>query len=336
MTGQPPNYAPNVFPPPQYQRGISTSSNVLPRGIGGTITANDLGSSNAPHGAVDPSHMKRKPNFFCEGRVLAVVWNETAGTNATDYNTSKSYNNQRVQKNINSVLYTDNYVYTEQRRFVVVRRMPEFCYACPIFTYGGQGTLKKGVRAEQHAVAYSTSQEAQAFKDEIGKITKRPIGVVMESGEPDLHIASRIYFGIHHPIQYNVRVKNIGRVREKDMPNLIGYWKEEDKRNDEVRQSPQEASGQLSGGGDVDEFTYDPKMNIAGYHPKLNPHSFHPEHNPHGFHHEKTPYCYHEKFNPYGYHSTLNKEAYHPVSNLQGYHPSQNPNCYHEIMNPYG
>jgi len=52
--------------------------------------------------------------------------NETAGSSgfykqsATDYNSSTS---------INKVKYEDNYVYTNVRRFVVVRQKQEFCYA---------------------------------------------------------------------------------------------------------------------------------------------------------------------------------------------------------------
>jgi len=42
-----------------------------------------------------------------------------------------------------------------------------------------------------------------------------------------LDVASRIYFGIHHPIQYNVKVKEIGNVPPHAIPALIGNWQEE-------------------------------------------------------------------------------------------------------------
>jgi hypothetical protein len=51
----------------------------------------------------------------------------------------------------------------------------------------------------------------------------------MSEGEK-LHVASRIYFGIHHPIQYNNKVKEIGYVPPSQVPTLIGNWKEEDNR----------------------------------------------------------------------------------------------------------
>jgi hypothetical protein len=46
----------------------------------------------------------------------------------------------------------------------------------------------------------------------------------MNDGERLLSTASRIYFGIHHPIQYNVKVKDLGYVHPDWMPNLLGYW----------------------------------------------------------------------------------------------------------------
>jgi hypothetical protein len=53
------------------------------------------------------------------------MMNETAGStrktpSAVDYNTSTS---------INQVKYLDNFVYTNVRRFVVVRQKHEFCFA---------------------------------------------------------------------------------------------------------------------------------------------------------------------------------------------------------------
>lgn len=42
--------------------------------------------------------------------------------------------------------------------------------------------------------------------------------------------ASRINFGIHHPIQYNVKVKDLGMVPPEYMQRLLGYWQEEQLR----------------------------------------------------------------------------------------------------------
>ena len=49
----------------------------------------------------------------------------------------------------------------------------------------------------------------------------------MTDGVPNLHFASRIYFGIQHPIQYNVKVKDIGYVPVDNVHTLISSWQEE-------------------------------------------------------------------------------------------------------------
>jgi hypothetical protein len=57
---------------------------------------------------------------------------------------------------------------------------------------------------------------------------KLPICVTMTEGEPTLHLSSRVYYGLHTPIQYNVRVKDIGQVLPSHVYVLIENWREED------------------------------------------------------------------------------------------------------------
>jgi hypothetical protein len=173
---------------------------------------------------VDPSFFVRSKSFFPEGKVFAVIMNETAGStarmpkdNVVDYTTAS----------ISAVKYRDNFVHTNVRRFVVVRQKREFCFACPIFTYRGRATTKPGVQAKEHGVIYSEGQSPQLIQGETG-ITKASIGVVMAHSQTNLDVASRVYYGIHHPIQYNVKVKEIGQVVQSHLPTLIGNWKEED------------------------------------------------------------------------------------------------------------
>jgi hypothetical protein len=94
----------------------------------------------------------------------------------------------------------------------------------PIFTYNNQGTLKHGVVPREHAIAYSIGYQPPTLLPGEVEIVKQPIGIVMKPGEPCLAAASRIYFGIHHPIQYNVKVKDLGDVHPNDLVNLKGYW----------------------------------------------------------------------------------------------------------------
>lgn len=43
--------------------------------------------------------------------------------------------------------------------------------------------------------------------------------------------ASRLRFGKVYPIEWNVKVKDIGMIVPEDLSKLILYWKEEDQRN---------------------------------------------------------------------------------------------------------
>jgi hypothetical protein len=192
------------------------------------IFATYTGGSTLHYEPVDPTFHVKNRKFFHEGKVFAVIMNETAGETARPAKTPVDY----ASPSINPVKYLDNFVYTNVRRFVVVRTKREFCFACPVFTYSGRGTTKPGVRASEHGIICSWGQEAKLLPGESG-ITKTSLNVVMAAGESDLHKASRIYYGIHHPIQYNVKVKDIGYIPKNQIPILIGNWKEEDSSDTE-------------------------------------------------------------------------------------------------------
>jgi hypothetical protein len=194
----------------------------LPRGEGALVHGEYVAGQTLHYEKLDPSFFVREASFFTVGKVFAVMWNETAGSTVkpTDYNTSKS---------INQVKYAGNYVHTNVRRFIVVKRQVEFCYACPIYTYGGRATTKMGVRPEQHGVAHTWDVMPQLLQGEVG-ITKAAIRVVMTTTGSRLDNTSRVYYGIHHPVQYNVKVKDIGYVPQAEIPTLIGNWREEDER----------------------------------------------------------------------------------------------------------
>jgi len=304
-----------------------SSPHNMPRGLGGVLEATYPKRSKDKFERLDERFRVRNKAFFSEGRVFAVIMNETAGNHnptsgVTDYNSSQS---------LNEVKWKGNIVYTNNRRFIVVRQKREFCFACPIFTYSNRGTTKAGVKPAEHTIAYSQGQQPQLLPGETG-ITKAPIEIVMAEGEANLNVASRIYFGIHHPIQYNVKVKEIGYVIRAHIPNLIGYWKEIDGQEDT------KASGLADDKtvAEMDEYLYDTEDNLEGYHPKHNPHGYHPTRNPAGYHEEEAPFAYHEQFNPYGYHDKLNRRAYHPERNAFGYHPTMAPHSYHPNFNKHG
>ncbi|KAF2868226.1 hypothetical protein BDV95DRAFT_501386 [Massariosphaeria phaeospora] len=179
--------------------------------IGGTYSSTNP-TPTSHYETLDPKFYVRPRSFFKEGKVI--LFTEAAGTTATGYNPC-----------ISVVSYGQS-VHTQIRRFIVVRAKREFCFACPIFTYNNQGTLKPGVRAKEHAIAYTVGREPTLLPGE-ATLEKSPIPIVNVAGEPAFHIASRIYFGIHHPIQYNVKVKELGDVPPDWVPTLRQYWTSE-------------------------------------------------------------------------------------------------------------
>jgi hypothetical protein len=216
------------------------------------------------------------------------------------------------------------------------------------------------VRAEEHGIIYSDGQSPTLVTGETG-IKKPSIAVAMAEHQPPLQAESRIYYGIHHPIQYNVKVKDIGHVLPHHIPTLIGNWKAEDEN--ESRQAPEvtaaaeeadlpnvpegeeeeqsiahnkawgkkpatdEQSIPQSPTSYRDPHLYHSKKNVHGYDPHDNPHMYHPEHNQHGFH---------PQHNQHGYHPVSNPYSYHPEHNPHGHHPQLASFCFHPAFNTYG
>jgi len=166
---------------------------------------------------LDSTYFVRNRGFFQEGRLFAVLFTEPAGANATRGNVVTDYNSSL------SLVMLGGYAHTQVRRFIVVRDKKAFCYAVPIFSYQGQGTKKPGVSPQEHAIAYSYGTTPQPLPGE-QPLSKAPICIVTNEGDRALSQASRIFFGIHHPIQYNVKVKDLGYVHPNEMPRFLGYW----------------------------------------------------------------------------------------------------------------
>tara|TARA_R110002003_G_scaffold171_15_gene14010 strand:+ start:2845 stop:3234 length:390 start_codon:yes stop_codon:yes gene_type:complete len=76
----------------------------------------------------------------------------------------------------------------------------------------------------------------------------------MVADQIPLHKASRIYYGIHYPIQYNVKVRDVGYVPPQDIPTLLRNWREEEQfETEQLFQSKDrlEIQGRAEGKNDV-------------------------------------------------------------------------------------
>lgn len=139
--------------------------------------------------------------FFKLGRVFKVLWSEPAGeTAAADVS------------NIEPSRFGGN-IFTKMRTFIVVREMRECSICLPLFTYNGQGTLKSGVRPENHAAVYSSDSKAPSFPSE--NLTKSPYPIIVENPSEFIDPMSRLNFGKVYTVEHNVKVLKVGRIPDE-------------------------------------------------------------------------------------------------------------------------
>ncbi|KAH3962717.1 hypothetical protein HBI04_019780 [Parastagonospora nodorum] len=121
-------------------------------------------------------------------------------------------------------------VFSQIRRFVImeVNREKHFVYACAIFTYNGQGTLKRGCTASEHAPVYMTGTQATTYQGELERgMTKEPIEVTPDDETETMLPASRLRFGKHYSIEWNVKVREIGIVAPRYRSRLMKHYRDE-------------------------------------------------------------------------------------------------------------
>ncbi|PQE22091.1 heterokaryon incompatibility protein [Rutstroemia sp. NJR-2017a BVV2] len=113
-------------------------------------------------------------------------------------------------------------VYSEIRRFVVIREGKGYSLCLPVHTYGGQGTLKPRLNAEEHAVIYVKGTKPMVQKEE--EMTVEPFPVIVENFDDNdckvLHPMSRINLGKIYTVEHYSRVLKIGRVDPEHLVRL--------------------------------------------------------------------------------------------------------------------
>ncbi|KAL1638752.1 hypothetical protein SLS58_008676 [Diplodia intermedia] len=199
-----------------YDGGTVDIQGAAAGGLGETIRGNEEGIDSE---SLDPGYMIQHRRFFTQGRMFSILFTEPCGENATAGPTTR-----RVD-NISTVMFNQR-VFSNIRRFIVVKEGRGFAYACPVSTYGGRATTKPGLEPQQHAIVYITGSQPQYVPNE-QRLQKAPIPIIPAEGSMTLSGASRVNFAIHHPIQHNVKVKDLGTVHHDYIPTLISYAKME-------------------------------------------------------------------------------------------------------------
>ena len=78
----------------------------------------------------------------------------------------------------------------------------------------------------EHAVIYTGSEIPKELPGET-RIFKEAIKVIPVDEEQAFDPRSRINFARTFPVEYNVKVMEVGKVAESDMRRFIGYYKNE-------------------------------------------------------------------------------------------------------------
>jgi hypothetical protein len=97
--------------------------------------------------------------------------------------------------------------------------------ACPILSYDGLGTTKRGVDPTTHTVAYPSGATPQYLPGESATLEREPIEISWESNDIVFEEAFRINFGKTYSIHSDTKVKSIGRVAPDSMELLTKHWR---------------------------------------------------------------------------------------------------------------
>lgn len=163
----------------------------------------------------DPNYRVHAEGEFKFGKVFKLLWTEPAGNPLGSQRTE-------VTESVRVGRYQEKH-YEKVRRFVVISAKRGHCLCLPINTYSNQGTNKKGVHAEDHAIIYT--DKPTRFEGELEKgLSKSPIRVIPVSGRHKLDKASRLNYAKVYTIEYNVKVWFIGKIHSASEDKIVADY----------------------------------------------------------------------------------------------------------------
>ncbi|PVH78963.1 hypothetical protein DL98DRAFT_421145, partial [Cadophora sp. DSE1049] len=99
--------------------------------------------------------------------------------------------------------------YVKIRRFVIVKTFAGHSLCLPILTYRGQGTMKRGVHADDHAVIYTDRRAGpKLLKGE--ELTKAALRMEPDNESHKLDGKSRVNYAKVYTVEHNIPVQFIG------------------------------------------------------------------------------------------------------------------------------
>jgi hypothetical protein len=134
------------------------------------------------------------------------VWSEPASSTARD---GPNFSSSTIGGRI----------FSETRRFVVVRSGRGYALCCPIQTYQKRGTTKSHINLESHAIVYVAGSEPKALpEEESPRMGNFPI--VVEDKSVTIDQSSRLNFGKVYTVEHNIKVRNVGKISKESLPRL--------------------------------------------------------------------------------------------------------------------
>jgi hypothetical protein len=110
-------------------------------------------------------------------------------------------------------------IFSETRRFVVVRSGHGYALCCPIQTYQKRGTTKSRINVENHAIVYAAGSEPKLLpEEELPGMGSFPI--VMEDKSVTVDQSSRLNFGKVYTVEHNIKVRNVGKINKESLSRL--------------------------------------------------------------------------------------------------------------------
>ncbi len=199
---------PGILGEPQYIRGDDTSKSQEELGDG-EIRIFEMKTPSADSKS-EFEKIGQPSRFFKIGRVFKTLWTEPAG-NVSDDEEPYVIASHFGQK-----------AYTKVRRFVVVREMQACCLCLALYTYKGQGTLKIGVKSQDHAAVFAAGGSPTTKPGEV--MDKDPFPIIVENWRETVDPMSRLNFGRVYTVEHNVKVLKVGRIPDEDLSRLNKYF----------------------------------------------------------------------------------------------------------------
>ncbi|KAL9096282.1 MAG: hypothetical protein Q9165_001279 [Trypethelium subeluteriae] len=145
--------------------------------------------------------IEKPRQYFKKGRFFMLHWSEPTGVNSS----------------------MECVTFQKIRRFMVIRGRPAHCLCLVVHTYGRQGTSKIDARASDHAAVIPAGKSVVLHPDE-KELKKDPIQIIVEDAKVELDHTARLDFSRVYTIEYNLPVRNIGRILPKDLGKYERYF----------------------------------------------------------------------------------------------------------------